>query len=38
MGGPVANFAGLSIILLVWGVNMLGNGLREQYDPRMMSR
>jgi len=34
----IANFAGLSIILLVWGVNMLGNGLREQYDPRMISR
>jgi peptide/nickel transport system permease protein len=34
----IANFAGLSIILLVWGVNMLGNGLREQYDPRMVSR
>jgi len=34
----IANFAGLSIILLVWGVNMLGNGLREHYDPRMVSR
>ncbi len=34
----IANFAGLSIILLVWGVNMLGNGLREHYDPRMVGR
>lgn len=34
----IANLAGLSIIALVWGVNMLGNGLREHYDPRMVSR
>ncbi len=34
----IANFAGLAIILLVWGVNMLGNGLREHYDPRMIGR
>lgn len=34
----IANFAGLSIIALVWGVNMLGNGLREHYDPRMVGR
>jgi peptide/nickel transport system permease protein len=34
----IANLAGLSIILLVWGVNMLGNGLREHYDPRLASR
>ncbi len=34
----IANFAGLAIILLVWGVNMLGNGLREHYDPRMVGR
>ena len=25
----IANLAGLAIIVLVWGVNMLGNGLRE---------
>ena len=31
----IANLAGLAIIALVWGVNMLGNGLREHYDPRM---
>jgi peptide/nickel transport system permease protein len=34
----IANFAGLSIIALVWGVNMLGNGLREHYDPKMVGR
>jgi len=27
-----------SIIALVWGVNMLGNGLREHYDPKMTGR
>ena len=32
----IANLAGLAIIALVWGVNMLGNGLREHYDPRMV--
>jgi peptide/nickel transport system permease protein len=34
----IANLAGLAIIVLVWGVNMLGNGLREQYDPRLVGR
>jgi peptide/nickel transport system permease protein len=34
----IANCAGLSIIVLVWGVNMLGNGLREHYDPRSAER
>jgi peptide/nickel transport system permease protein len=34
----IANFAGLSIIALVWGVNMLGNGLREHYDPKQVGR
>jgi len=34
----IANLAGLTIIALVWGVNMLGNGLREQYDPRTVGR
>lgn len=33
-----ATLADLSIILLVWGVNTLGNGLREHYDTRMLSR
>ena len=31
----IANLAGLSIIVLVWAINMLGNGLREQFDPRV---
>jgi peptide/nickel transport system permease protein len=30
----IANLAGLAIVLLVWGVNILGNGLRERFDPR----
>lgn len=34
----IANLAGLAIIVLVWGINMLGNGLRERYDPRMAGR
>lgn len=34
----IANLAGLSIIVLVSAINTLGNGLREQYDPRMAGR
>ncbi len=34
----IANLAGLSIIALVWGINMLGNGLREHFDPRLAGR
>ena len=34
----IANLAGLAIIILVWGVNMLGNGLREHYDPRLVGQ
>ncbi|MEA2767313.1 MAG: peptide/nickel transport system permease protein [Acetobacteraceae bacterium] len=34
----IANLAGVAIIVLVWGVNMLGNGLREHYDPRLVGR
>jgi peptide/nickel transport system permease protein len=34
----IANLAGLSIIVLVWGVNMLGNGLREHFDPQSAER
>jgi peptide/nickel transport system permease protein len=34
----IANLAGLSIITLVWGVNMLGNGLGEHYDPKTVGR
>jgi peptide/nickel transport system permease protein len=30
----IANLSGLAIIILVWGVNMLGNGLREHLDPK----
>lgn len=30
----IADSAGVAIILLVWGVNMLGTGLREWLDPR----
>jgi peptide/nickel transport system permease protein len=30
----IANLAGLAIILLVWSINMLGNGLREHLDPK----
>ncbi|MBM3568463.1 MAG: ABC transporter permease [Alphaproteobacteria bacterium] len=30
----IANLAGIAIILLVWGINMLGNGLRERLDPK----
>lgn len=34
----IANLAGAAIILLVWGINMLGNGLREALDPRLQGR
>jgi peptide/nickel transport system permease protein len=30
----IANSAGCAIILVVWGINMLGNGLREELDPK----
>ena len=30
----IANSAGACIIFLVWGVNLLGNGLREHLDPK----
>jgi peptide/nickel transport system permease protein len=30
----IANLSGAAIVLLVWGVNILGNGLRERFDPR----
>ena len=29
-----ANLSGFAIIAVVWGVNMLGNGLREHLDPK----
>ncbi|MEO6270317.1 MAG: ABC transporter permease [Lautropia sp.] len=34
----IANLSGLAIILVVWGINMLGNGLREQLDPKSRER
>ena len=38
-GAPwIANAAGLAIILVVFGINILGNGLREYLDPRTQSR
>jgi peptide/nickel transport system permease protein len=30
----IADLAGLAIIILVWGINMFGNGLREYFDPK----
>lgn len=30
----IANLSGLAIIIVVWGINMLGNGLREHLDPK----
>ncbi len=34
----IANLAGLAIILLVLGINLLGNGLREAVDPKRAGR
>lgn len=34
----IANLAGFAIVLLVLGVNLLGNGLRETIDPRRADR
>lgn len=34
----IANLSGLAIIIVVWGINMLGNGLREQLDPKSRER
>jgi peptide/nickel transport system permease protein len=30
----IANSAGLAIVILVWGINIFGNGLRELLDPK----
>jgi len=30
----IAHFSGLAIIFLVWGINTLGDGLREHLDPK----
>lgn len=38
-GAPwIANSAGIAIILVVFGINMLGNGMREHLDPKSQSR
>ncbi len=34
----IANLSGLAIVIVVWGVNMLGNGLREHLDPKSTDR
>jgi peptide/nickel transport system permease protein len=34
----IANLAGCAIIALVLGINLLGNGLREQLDPKRAGR
>lgn len=34
----IANLAGLAIIIVVWGINMLGQGLREHLDPKGRDR
>jgi peptide/nickel transport system permease protein len=34
----IANLAGCAIIALVLGINLLGNGLREQLDPKRVGR
>ena len=34
----IAHFSGLAIIIVVWGINMLGNGLREQFDPKSRAK
>lgn len=34
----IADAAGISIVIVVWGINMLGNGLREYLDPQRVSR
>lgn len=34
----IANLAGCAIILLVLGINLLGNGLRETLDPKRIGR
>ncbi|MBX9651956.1 MAG: ABC transporter permease [Xanthobacteraceae bacterium] len=38
-GAPwIANCAGIAIILIVFGINMFGNGLREYLDPQAKQR
>ena len=38
-GAPwIANCAGIAIIIIVFGINMFGNGLREHLDPQAKQR
>ncbi|MGH6709144.1 MAG: ABC transporter permease, partial [Bradyrhizobium sp.] len=38
-GAPwIANSAGVAIIMIVFGINMFGNGLREFLDPQAKQR
>ena len=34
----IADAAGIAIVIVVWGINMLGTGLREHLDPQRISR
>lgn len=34
----ISNLSGLAIVIVVWGINMLGNGLREHLDPKSRGR
>jgi peptide/nickel transport system permease protein len=34
----IADAAGVAIVIVVWGINMLGSGLREHLDPKGVSR
>ena len=34
----IANLAGLAIIIVVWGINLFGQGLREYLDPKSRDR
>jgi peptide/nickel transport system permease protein len=34
----LAIYPGLAIVLAVLGVNLLGDGLRDVFDPRLMRR
>jgi peptide/nickel transport system permease protein len=34
----IATFPGMAIFLVVVGFNLLGDALRDQYDPRLRAR
>lgn len=34
----ISDTAGITIMIVVWGINMLGNGLREHLDPKGITR